>query len=76
MNRSTGKGIYMSESVKIGGIRKNPAIDKINRLDSMDVKNMAKYKMEKLLQSEDFARNEICTRQVPINFGKANWKSS
>lgn len=60
----------MSESVKIGGIRKNPAIDKINRLDSMDVKNMAKNKMEKLLQTEEFTRSGILTRQVPVTFEK------
>ncbi|MDE6925470.1 MAG: hypothetical protein K2O97_07545 [Acetatifactor sp.] len=60
----------MSESVKIGGIRKNPAIDKISRLDSMDVKNMAKNKMEKLLQTEEFTRSGIFTRQVPVTFEK------
>jgi len=31
----------MSESVKIGGIGKNPAIDKINNLNSIDIKNYA-----------------------------------
>lgn len=31
----------MSESIKIGGIGKNPAIDKINNLNSIDVKNYA-----------------------------------
>ena len=29
----------MSESVKIGGIGKNPAIDRINQLNAMDIKN-------------------------------------
>ena len=39
----------MSESVKIGGIGKNPAIDKINNLNSIDIKNYAVKKMEELL---------------------------
>lgn len=65
----------MSESVKIGGIRKNPAIDKLSRLEAVDVKDMAKNKMEKLLQAEEFARSGICTKQIPIGFSQAAWKS-
>lgn len=41
----------MSESVKIGGIGKNPAIDKINRLNGIDVQNYAVNRMEQLLAS-------------------------
>ena len=39
----------MSESVKIGGIGKNPAIDKVNRLNAIDVKGYAAKKMEEIL---------------------------
>lgn len=64
----------MSESVKIGGIGKNPAIDRINNVNSTDVKNSAKNKMEQLLLAKESARSKIYTRQVPIDFSKANWK--
>lgn len=64
----------MSESFRNGGIRKNPAIDRINSLSLMEVKSSAKEKMERLLLSEKSLQNEIYARQVPINFNKANWK--
>lgn len=64
----------MSESVKIGGIGKNPAIDRINNVDSTDVKNFAKKKMEQLLLAADSAQSGIYTRQVSIDFSKADWK--
>lgn len=64
----------MSESVKIGGIGKNPVIDKINRLDSIDVKGYAKDKMEQLILGEEYDPNGIYARQVPIDFSKANWE--
>lgn len=64
----------MSESVKIGGIGKNPAIDKINIMNSEDIKNSAKKKMEQFLLTEESAQSEVYTRQVPIDFSKANWK--
>lgn len=60
----------MSESVRIGGIRKNPAIDKINSLESMDVKNLAKNKLEKSLLSEECDWGGIGTMQVPLDFSK------
>ncbi|MBQ6887083.1 MAG: hypothetical protein IJN54_06185 [Lachnospiraceae bacterium] len=64
----------MSESVKIGGIGKNPAIDKINSLNSIDVKNYAVNKMEQLLLSEDFSEKREYKKAVSIDFSKANWK--
>lgn len=64
----------MSESFRNGGIRKNPAIDRINSLSLLEVKNSAKEKMERLLLSEESLQSEIYARQVPINFNKANWK--
>ena len=64
----------MSESFRNGGIRKNPAIDKINSLSLMEVKNSAKEKLERILLSEESLQSEIYARQVPINFNKASWK--
>lgn len=63
----------MSESVKIGGIGKNPAIDKINRLNTIDIKNYAVGKMEELLLSRDPEGLEY-GKTVPIDFSRANWE--
>ena len=49
----------MSESVKVGGIGKNPAIDKINRLNGIDVKSYAVDRMEQLLISGDSFMDRI-----------------
>ncbi len=62
----------MSESVKIGGIGKNPAIDKINRLNQTDVKNYAVKKMEELLLVKN--PGEGNKKNVPIDFSRADWK--
>ena len=64
----------MSESVKIGGIGKNPAIDKINSLNSLDVKNYAVGKMEQLLLKHDSSESKEYTREIPVDFSKADWK--
>lgn len=64
----------MSESVKIGGIGKNPAIDKINSLNAMDIKNYAAKKMEQLLLTEGRSHNAAYTKKVSIDFSKADWK--
>lgn len=64
----------MSESVKIGGIGKNPAIDKINRINSIDIKNYAVKKMEQLLMAGDSVDDIVRIREVPINFDKVNWE--
>lgn len=64
----------MSESVKIGGIGKNPAIDKINRINSIDIKNYAVKKMEQLLMEGDSVDDIVRIREVPINFDKVNWE--
>lgn len=63
----------MSESVKIGGIGKNPAIDKINSLNAVDIKNYAVNKMEEMLIN---AKPDETTygRDVPIDFSRANWE--
>lgn len=64
----------MSESVKIGGIGKNPAIDKINRLNGIDVRNYAVNRMEQLLASGESSMDRAYTKDVPIDFSKAVWK--
>lgn len=64
----------MSESVRIGGIGKNPAIDKINRLNSIDIKNYAVNKMEQLLTEGESVEDIMRIREVPINFDKVNWE--
>lgn len=64
----------MSESVKVGGIGKNPAIDKINRLNGIDVKNYAVDRMEQLLDTGNSSKNRTYTKDVPIDFSKAAWR--
>ena len=61
----------MSESVKIGGIGKNPAIDKISRLNQVDVKKYAVNKMEELLLVKPIEAGD--RKEVPIDFGRASW---
>lgn len=63
----------MSESVKIGGIRKNPAIDKINSVGSMtDMKKCVVGKMEEALLTAE-AGEKHGNIQIPIDFTKADW---
>ena len=64
----------MSESVKVGAIGKNPAIDKINRLNGIDVKNYAVDRMEQLLERGISSKNRTYTKDVPIDFSKAAWR--
>ena len=49
----------MSESVKIGGIGKNPAIDRINSLNSIDIKNYAVKK-----NGTTFSKKQIKLEQI------------
>lgn len=63
----------MSESVRVGGIGKNPAIDKINKLNAIDVKNYAVKKMEDLLLVEKADKlNSI--KQISIDLSGADWE--
>ena len=63
----------MSESVRVGGIGKNPAIDKINKLNAIDVKNYAVKKMEDLLLVEKADKlNRI--KQISIDLSVADWE--
>lgn len=63
----------MSESVRVGGIGKNPAIDKINKLNAIDVKNYAVKKMEDLLLVEK-AKKLNSTKQISIDLSGADWE--
>ena len=65
----------MSESVKIGGIGKNPAIDKINILNSIEFKNYAVKKMEELLIRTN-VDGLAYGKKVPIDFTKVDWEGS
>lgn len=63
----------MSESVRVGGIGKNPAINKINQLNAIDVKNYAVKKMEALLLVENADKlNSI--KQISIDLSGADWE--
>lgn len=63
----------MSESVRVGGIGKNPAIDKINKLNAIDVKNYAVKRMEDLLLVEKADKlNSI--KQISIDLSGADWE--
>lgn len=63
----------MSESVRVGGIGKNPAIDKINQLNAIDVKNYAVKKMEALLLADE-AESLNSIRQISIDLSGADWE--
>lgn len=65
----------MSEIVRIGGVGKNPAIDKIHKLNEVDIKNYAVRKMEEVLLSNSIEEQEY-GRNVPIDFSKADWEGT
>lgn len=54
----------MSESVKIGGIGKNPAIDRINSIGETDVKNCAIRRMEQATVMRDVPYKEFFGEQA------------
>ena len=66
----------MSESVKIGGIGKNPAIDRINQLNATDIKKQAVKRMEQLLLEPELPQTGKYHRAVPVDFDSADWKGS
>ncbi len=73
MTVTTKERVTMSESVRVGGIGKNPAIDKINKLNAIDVKNYAVKKMEDLLLVDNADKlNRI--KQIPIDLSGADWE--
>lgn len=69
----------MSESVGIGAIGKNPAIDRINHINGADVKNYASSQMRQSLVMQDvpydaFFGESTYKRAEQINFAGAGWK--
>lgn len=63
----------MSESVRSGGVGKNPAIDKINKINAVDIRKYAVEKMEELLL-DDKPKGQTYGREVPIDFSRAVWE--
>ena len=64
----------MSESVKIGGIGKNPAIDQIQQLNAIDVGSYAAKRMQELLVQPEYLEKEEKINSMTIDFTKVNWK--
>lgn len=64
----------MSESVKIGGIGKNPAIDKINSLNAIDIKNYASDRMKQVVLSGHSGSDTAHRKTVPISLNKVDWE--
>ncbi len=64
----------MSESVRIGGIGKNPAIDKINSLNAIDIKNYASDKMKQVVLSGHAGSYTAHRKAVPISLDKVEWE--
>lgn len=64
----------MSESVKIGGIGKNPAIDQIQQLNTIDVGSYAAKRMQELLFQPESLEKEEEINGMTIDFAKVNWK--
>lgn len=64
----------MSESVRIGGFGKNPAIDKINRLNAIDIKNYASDKMKQVVLSGHAESYTAYRKSVPISLDKVAWE--
>lgn len=64
----------MSESVKIGGIGKNPAIDQIQQLNAIDVGSYAAKRMQELLVQPEYLEKEEKINSMTVDFTKVNWK--
>ena len=64
----------MSESVKIGGIGKNPAIDQIQQLNAIDVGSYAVKRMQELLLQSELSGEEDRDRKRAVDFGRVHWK--
>lgn len=64
----------MSESVKIGGIGKNPAIDKINSLNGIDIGNFAANRMKQMVLGGYSDSSTPQKRQVPLHLENMDWE--
>ena len=65
----------MSEIVKTGGSGRNPAIDKIQKMDGTDIKGRAVQKMEEALLGGSEAQR-VYSVEVPIEYSRGGWKGS
>lgn len=64
----------MSESVRIGGIGKNPAIDKINSLNGIDIGNFAANRMKQVSLGGYSDSGTPQKRQVPLHLENIDWE--
>ncbi len=64
----------MSESVRIGGIGKNPAIDKINSLNAIDIKNFARNRMLQIVLSGDYDSSIVYGKRIPLHLDQVEWE--
>lgn len=64
----------MSESVKIGGIGKNPAIDKINSLNGIDIGNFAANRMKQMVLGGHSDSGTAQRRQIPLHLENMDWE--
>ncbi len=64
----------MSESVKIGGIGKNPAIDKINSLNSIDIGSFAANRMKQLVLGGQSDSGTAQRRRIPLHLENIDWE--
>ena len=75
-----GEDKSVSESVKIGGIGKNPAVDKINSLQAIDIKGCAVRRMQEAVHGRESPRQRSIQESDTGLFGesgvggKAGWK--
>ena len=64
----------MSERVKIGGIGKNPAIDKINSLKAIDIKSHAVRRMEQDVQDGHAGSGMAYRKEIPVSLERVEWE--
>lgn len=64
----------MSESVKIGGIGKNPAVDKINSLQAIDIKSHAVRRMTEAVQGGKPHGSAAYRKEIPVSLERIDWE--
>ena len=62
-----GEDKSVSESVKIGGIGKNPAVDKINSLQAIDIKGCAVRRMQEAVQGGNPHGSAAYRKAIPVS---------
>ena len=69
-----GEDKSVSESVKIGGIGKNPAVDKINSLQAIDIKGCAVRRMQEAVQGGNPHGSAAYRKAIPVSLEKVEWE--